>query len=219
MEKWICSVCGYTHHGAEAPDRCPQCGALKAQFNRESRSIWNGFRFLIILAILIAIYFAFFSCSSSQEVNNTPVSHVDLTRYQGQWYEIARLDHNFERGMDQCTATYQLQDNGKIKITNQGKKKGKWKTSVGKGKTTDTPGILRVSFFGPFYSDYRILMLAPDYSYALIGGNDEDYLWILSRTPQMERSTLERIVQEAHLRGYDTDDLIWVNQNKEGYLQ
>lgn len=84
--------------------------------------------------------------------------------------------------------------------------------SEGKAKTTKEPGVLRVSFFGPFYSDYRIMMLGEDYSYALVGGDDGDYLWILSRTPHLEQSVIDRIIEEANYRGYETNKLIWVDQ-------
>ena len=84
--------------------------------------------------------------------------------------------------------------------------------SEGKAKRTEDPGILRVSFFGPFYADYRVLMLAPDYSYALVGGSSGHYLWILSRTPKLSSDTRDHILTEARQRGYETEKLIWVQQ-------
>lgn len=214
MGKWICRVCGYAHNGDEAPEKCPQCGASKSEFYQEAKRSGCSFRVLAIVLMLIAIVVSFFGCSSKLTVDNTTVQTVDLDRYLGKWYEVARFDHRFERDLEQCTATYTLQENGTIKVTNQGVKHGKWKTSEGKAKLTDHPGILRVSFFGPFYSDYRILMLAPDYTYALIGGSSDDYLWILSRTPQLNEIMRNRIVLEAQRRGYHTDKLIWVKQTK-----
>lgn len=209
-------MCGYTHHGDEAPDVCPQCGASKAKFYRERQeSKWNTCNvslIAMILAGLILTYFLFCSCRSTTNVDNTTVKAVDLNRYLGKWYEIARFDHRFERGMVQCTAIYSLRENGKITVMNRGMRNGQWKTSVGKAKVTDVPGVLRVSFFGPFYSDYRIMMLAPDYTYALVGGDGDDYLWILSRTPQLKPETHDLIIREAKRRGYRTEDLIWVEQ-------
>lgn len=213
MEKWICKVCNYTHQGDEAPESCPKCGAPKGQFYRKEKK--NGcvmLSVLIILVILAGIVFAVVACSPAVTVDNSAVKTLDLSQYLGKWYEVARFDHKFERDMQQCTATYTLNDNGSIIVMNKGKKDGKWKTSVGKGKVTENPGVLRVSFFGPFYSDYRVMMLAPDYSYALVGGSSDDYLWILSRTPQLRKNTCDQIVREARRRGYDTDDLIWVKQ-------
>lgn len=165
---------------------------------------------LLLVALMAVIVFTFYACGTSTTVDNTPVKSLNLNKFLGEWYEIARLDHSFERGMDYCTATYELKNDGTILVTNKGKKDGKWKISTGKGKVTEVPGLLRVSFFGPFYSDYRILMLASDYSYALVGGSDDDYLWILSRTPKLKEDVRRRLVDEAQKRGYNTNRLIWV---------
>ena len=213
MKKWICKQCGYTHYGDEAPERCSQCGASKSQFYCPRKGQWCTFGILfIVVAVLTALCFAFCSCSTAAKVDNAAVSTLDVNRYLGQWYELARFDHRFERDMTYCTATYLMQDDGTVKVINQGKKDGKWEVSEGKAKLTKDPGVLRVSFFGPFYSDYRVLMLAPDYSYALVGGGSDDYLWILSRTPQLDTVTRDRILAEARHRGYTTGKLIWVLQ-------
>ena len=163
-----------------------------------------------IFASLCALFCA--GCSSTQSINNTPVAALDLNRYLGDWYEIARFDHSFERGLDFCKANYALREDGKIAVTNTGIKEGKNKTSNGKAKTTDTPALLRVSFFGPFYSDYRVMLLDADYQWALIGSGSAKYLWILSRTPELPKETLDAILAEAQRRGYDTTKLIWVKQ-------
>lgn len=215
MKRWICSECGYAHYGEEAPDRCPQCGALRFQFylsGKKGRN-WNTVIMLCVIATMLAVILInLVACKSAHTVDSTAVKEVDMSRYLGKWYEIARFDHLFERGMTHCTATYSMRDDGYIEVANRGKKNGKWKSSTGKAKKTDMSGVLRVSFFGPFYSDYRILMLAPDYSYALIGGDNDGYLWILSRTPQLEQSTKDMLIREAQRRGYNTDKLIWVEQ-------
>ena len=163
-----------------------------------------------IFASLFAVLFA--GCGTAQKVDNTPVAGLDLNRYLGDWYEIARYDHSFERGLEFCKANYALREDGKISVTNTGMKDGKQKTSNGKAKTTDTPALLRVSFFGPFYSDYRVMLLDNDYQWALIGSGSAKYLWILSRTPELPGATLDTILAEAQRRGYDTSKLIWVKQ-------
>lgn len=151
----------------------------------------------------------------AREVNNSTVKILDLGRYLGSWYEIARFDHSFERGLSYAKAHYSLNTDGTITVTNSGLKDGKKKTSVGKAKLTDTVGRLRVSFFGPFYSDYRVMMLSEDYNYALIGSGSSKYLWILSRTPVVPDDVLKQIVSEASGRGYDTSKLIWVEQSPD----
>jgi apolipoprotein D and lipocalin family protein len=140
------------------------------------------------------------------------VKDLDQSRYLGGWYEIARFDHRFERGLEESKALYTLREDGKIDVTNTGVKNGQPKVAQGKARTTDNPALLRVSFFGPFYADYRVMMLDPDYQYALVGGKSAKYLWILSRTPQLEESVKQAILAEATRRGYDVSKLIWVKQ-------
>ena len=147
-------------------------------------------------------------CVSGPGVDNSPVSSLDLDRYLGTWYEIARFDHSFERGVEEAKAVYTLNKDGTVKVVNSGIKNGKPKTAVGKGKRTDEPGLLRVSFFGPFYADYRVLMIDADYSYALVGSGGADYLWILSRTTSLPDGVKSAILAEATRRGYDTSKLI-----------
>ena len=146
------------------------------------------------------------------KVDNTPVAALDLNRSLGEWYEIARFDHSFERGVEQAKANYSLKAGGTIAVVNSGVKNGKQKTAIGKGKTTDTPGLLRVSFFGPFYADYRVMLIDKDYSHALVGSGSSDYLWILSRTPRLPEAAKFELLAEAQRRGYDTGKLIWVEQ-------
>lgn len=149
---------------------------------------------------------------SKPTVDNSVVNNFDLNRFLGSWYEIARFDHKFERGMEQTKATYILREDGKVDVLNTGMKDGKHSKAKGMAKLTDTPALLRVSFWGPFYSDYRVMLLDSDYRYALVGSGSDDYLWILSRTPQLTPETKTLILAEAQKRGYDTDKLIWVNQ-------
>ncbi|MBP3573128.1 MAG: lipocalin family protein [Prevotella sp.] len=143
-------------------------------------------------------------------VDNSVVDSLDVNRYLGEWYEIARYDHRFERGMENTRAIYSMRDDGMIDVINTGVKDGERKESKGKAKLTDTPALLRVSFFGPFYSDYRVMMLDADYQYALIGSGSDDYLWILSRKPSLTDTVKQQVIKEAQRRGYDTSKLIWV---------
>ncbi|MBQ0025361.1 MAG: lipocalin family protein [Bacteroidales bacterium] len=154
------------------------------------------------------------AASKSKSINNEPVAKLDLNRYLGSWYEIARYDHSFERGMTNTTAMYSIRPDGKIKVLNSGWQNGEYKESVGKAFRPDenVPALLRVSFFGPFYSDYRVLMLSSDYQVALVGSKNAKYLWILSRTPQLSDSVCMQVIDEARRRGYDTEKLIWVDQ-------
>ncbi|MBR1667026.1 MAG: lipocalin family protein [Bacteroidaceae bacterium] len=146
-------------------------------------------------------------------VDNSVVRELDLNRFLGSWYEVARFDHFFEHSMSQTKANYVLREDGDIDVINTGIKDGKSKTAKGKAKRTDTPALFRVSFFGPFYSDYRVMLFDADYRYMLIGSGSDTYLWILSRTPQLSDSDRTTILTEAQRRGYDTTKLIWVKQD------
>ena len=160
----------------------------------------------------MALAAMFFSACDATEIDNSTVKAVDLNRYLGSWYEIAKYDHVFERGLDYAMANYTLREDGKIDVLNTGIKDGRAKDAKGIAKTTNIPGLLKVSFFGPFYSDYRIMMLDTNYQYVLVGGSNDKYLWILSRTPQLDDATKTLILAEADKRGYDTSKLIWVKQ-------
>lgn len=149
---------------------------------------------------------------SKLTVDNSVVTNFDLNRFLGRWYEIARFDHRFERGMQQTQANYILRNDGKVEVINTGMKKGKYSEAKGVAKITDTPALLRVSFWRPFYSDYRVMLIDDNYQYALVGSGSDDYLWILSRTPQISKEVKYKILSEAQRRGYDTDKLILVEQ-------
>lgn len=167
----------------------------------------------IFLTTLCGFCLPLFACTS-QKVNNQPIPNLELSKYLGRWYEIARYDHSFERKMTNTVATYTIQTEGTVKVTNSGWKNGKYKESVGKAKLTSTPGLLRVSFFGPFYSDYRVLMITPDYSTALVGSGSAKFLWILSRTPNLSPEIQKQVMTEIARRGYDSSKLIWVDQSE-----
>jgi len=167
--------------------------------------------------LMLLISMLFVSCVSIPE-NISPVTDFDLERYLGTWYEIARLDHSFERGLEKVTAHYSIRDDGGIKVVNRGfnPKKKKWKEATGKAYFVDDPkiGRLKVSFWGPFYGGYNIIDLdKKDYSYSLLCGPDKSYLWILSRTPDMEEPLKSRLINKAKALGFETDKLIFVKQD------
>jgi apolipoprotein D and lipocalin family protein len=147
-----------------------------------------------------------------------PVSGFDLDRYLGKWYEIARLDHSFERGLEKISAEYSLRDDGGVKVINQGysAEDGKWQQAEGKAYFVEQPdeGYLKVSFFGPFYGSYIIFELDKDnYQYAFISGPNTSYLWLLSRTPTVSDELIENFVSRARALGFDTDKLIYVKHD------
>ena len=164
------------------------------------------------LILIICAMSLFSNISRAQSVDNSTVKTLDLNSYLGTWYELARFDHSFERGLQEVMTFYELREDGKIDVINSGIKNGKYKVAYGKAKLTDEIGVLRVSFFGPFYSDYRVLMLDDDYEYALVGGKNDKYLWILSRNPELEDEDYDKILTEATRRGYDISRLIWIEQ-------
>ena len=147
-----------------------------------------------------------------------PVRDYDLSKYLGTWYEVARLDHRFERGMEQVTATYSLLEDGSVRVLNRGfiAEKGMWKDAEGKARLAgdaDT-GHLEVSFFGPFYSSYVVFELDEVYQYAFVSGPSHSYLWFLSRTPQVSPELKAHFQQRTAELGFDLDELIWVAQTE-----
>ena len=146
-----------------------------------------------------------------------PVTNFKSDKYLGKWYEIARLDHSFERGLNQVTAEYSLRDDGGLKVLNRGynKEKSEWKEAEGKAYFVEQPdtAYLKVSFFGPFYGSYIVFDLDQEnYSYSMISGPNKSYLWLLSRTPTMDEATKKRLVDKAQALGFDTAKLIYVDQ-------
>ena len=143
-----------------------------------------------------------------------PVNNFQLERYLGTWYEIARLDHSFERGLSHVSANYSLLPNGQVRVLNRGysAQQQAWKDIEGKAAFVQTPNIghLKVSFFGPFYSSYVITDLDESYQYALISGYNHSYLWILARQPQIPDAVKNRLIAKAQSLGFDTRQLIFV---------
>ena len=139
------------------------------------------------------------------------VPELDVKRYMGRWYEIARYENHFERGMTDVTATYTLLPDGKIRVENEGYKGGVHKKATGRAKQPDpknNPGKLKVAFFLWFYADYYILELDADYQYAVIGSSTDKYLWILSRERNLPEAIREDLLGKITERGYDVSKLI-----------
>ena len=154
---------------------------------------------LLALAMLIFALTAY--AESRKQLNTTTVTNLDLQKFMGRWYEIARLDNRFERGMTDVVAEYTLLDDGTIRIVNSGMRDGKYHQTVGRGKVSSEVGRLRVSFFMFFYSDYNILEMAQDGQWVLVGGNSPKYLWILSREKQLPADVINHIIGLARERG------------------
>lgn len=165
------------------------------------------------LSIVIVLFMM--GCVGIPE-NVKPVDHFKLEKYLGKWYEIARLDHSFERGLIRVTAEYSLRDDGGVKVLNRGYsvKENSWKQAEGKAyfvKGSDQ-GYLKASFFGPFYGSYIIFELDHEaYQYSLVCGPNKSYLWILSRAPKMEEALKNSLIAKASAAGFDTSQLIFID--------
>ena len=170
------------------------------------------FRLLAPFAGILALA----GCTITVPEGVTPVTGFQIDRYLGQWYEIARLDHRFERGLTNVTATYELKEDGDVRVLNRGFNTNSCRFEDQEGNATfvGDPDVasLAVSFFGPFAGGYHVIELAPDYSYAVVSGSTKDFYWILSRTPQIRPALLDRLIADAEANGYPTEELIIVGQ-------
>lgn len=171
------------------------------------------------IPFLFTLLIIFTSCKAQNTmIDKTVVKDLKIERYLGKWYEISRYDHRFERGLVGVTATYSLRADGKIKVVNSGYKdslNGKFSQAVGKAKIPNPdsePAKLKVSFFWFFYGDYYVMELDENYQWAVIGSSSDNYLWILSRSPQMNESLYGEILNRLVNRGYDVSKLIKVKQ-------
>ena len=178
----------------------------------------------LMTAAAVGLIFVIALGSASADSTTPPplrtVDSVDLGRYTGTWYEIARYPNRFERAChSDTTAMYTARKDGKVQVVNSCRQKdGKIKTARGKAKVADkkTNAKLRVTFFWPFYGDYWIIGLDSDYRYAIVGEPKRRYLWILSRTPEMNASTYEDILGQVRAAGYDPGKLIKTPQSPPG---
>jgi len=168
-------------------------------------------------AVLLSISLVLLSGCLGMPPAVSPITGFELDRYLGTWYEIARLDHSFERGLEQVTANYSMREDGGVRVLNRGfsTKDNAWEEAEGRAYFVEdeNTGYLKVSFFGPFYGSYVIFEMDKDnYQHAFISGPDHSYLWMLSRTPTVEPALLDHFKEEAAKLGFDTDALIIVNQ-------
>jgi apolipoprotein D and lipocalin family protein len=174
---------------------------------RKLKIIMIGFAFVAFLG----------SCSTIPK-GAVAVDPFDVDRYLGQWYEIARFDFRFERGLNNTTANYSLNSDGSVKVVNRGYDytENKWKEATGKAKQVSSgKAMLKVSFFGPFYAGYNVLALDDEYKYALVSGQNLDYLWILSRETTVPDDIKSDYLNLASKLGFDTSRLIWVEHNAQ----
>lgn len=163
---------------------------------------------------LVAAVWLFAACTTLPD-GVVPVSDFRLERYLGKWYEIARLDHSFERGLSDVSAHYRLQADGSVEVINRGYNaaRQRWQEAVGRAVFIGEPsrGSLKVSFFGPFYGAYHIAALdQQDYRWALVVGPSRDYLWILSRERHLPDEVREALLRQARDLKFEVDRLIWV---------
>ena len=170
------------------------------------------------MRLILVMSLLFLSACTSLPSGIEPVKQFELPRYLGTWYEVARLDHSFERGLNQVTATYSMKDDGGVKVINRGfsESEQSWDEAEGKAYFVDSPDIghLKVSFFGPFYGAYVVYELdSKDYQYAFITSYNRDYLWFLSRTPTVDDALKQQFIQQAKKLGFATEQIIWVEQS------
>ena len=169
----------------------------------------------IILSALSAMFLL--NCAGMPE-GVKPVENFELEKYLGKWYEIARLDHSFERGLSRVTAEYSLRDDGGVRVLNRGysEKNGRWKEAEGKAYFVDAHdlGHLKVSFFGPFYGSYIVFELdRENYRHALVSGPKKSFLWILAREPKIDEEVKRKLLARAAAAGFETEKLIFVEHD------
>ncbi len=165
--------------------------------------------------LLSVLALSLFSCTGTPQ-NIDAVKNFQNDRYLGKWYEIARLDHHFEKNLDRVSATYTKRVDGGITVVNSGRNVSTNETKSVEGKAyfvkEPTTAHLKVSFFGPFYASYIVFEIDPNYQFAFVTGNSKDYLWLLSRTSSIDKKAKLRFMKRARELGFDTSKIIWVNQ-------
>jgi apolipoprotein D and lipocalin family protein len=175
-------------------------------------------RYIAPVLLGAGIAFVLYSCGSTIPKKAIAVNNFDKAKYLGKWFEIARFDYKWEKNLNNVTAEYSLNDNGSIKVDNKGYnvKKDKWEESIGKAKLVkkDNIGMLKVSFFGPFYSGYNVVAIDENYKYALVAGESLKYMWILSRETIMPETVKADFLIKVQEIGYRVSDLVWVKHDK-----
>ncbi len=151
-------------------------------------------------------------CAVKVPANVQPVQNFDAAKYMGQWHEIARIDHRFQKGLTKATANYTLNPDGTVKVVNRGfnAAKNEWKEVEGEAKFLGDPrtAALKVSFFGPFYGGYNVVHLDPDYQTSLVIGENTDYFWLLSRNPDLPQNQVQALLQKAQSMGVDLNKVM-----------
>lgn len=146
-----------------------------------------------------------------------PVGSFDVSRYLGRWYEVARIDQHFEKGLVRSRAEYSLEPSGRIQVVNRGfdPRHNRWKEVRGKAQFVGRSdvGALKVSFFGPFYAGYHVVALDEQYRWAMVIGSSLDYFWILSRTPMLPDGVRQHLLAQAQQIGVDLERILWVMQD------
>jgi apolipoprotein D and lipocalin family protein len=169
--------------------------------------------------IFLFFIFSLLGCTGIPE-GVKPVSNFDITKYQGKWYEIARLDHSFERGLENITAQYNIKENGDVEVINRGFsiEDKEWEDANGVASFVESSdlGYLKVSFFRPFYGSYIIFDLDENYQYAFVSGPDKSYLWFLSRTPTPPKEIVEKFKNSSKELGFNVNELIFPSHDEVG---
>lgn len=193
---------------------------MTRSFQLTSRGTPINWRSLRLGALFLLSLTGLSACSTTPPEGMTAVTPFEIQRYVGKWYEIARLDHSFERGLSDVSATYRQKDDGSVQVLNRGfdSKRGEWRQAVGRAVFTGEPtrASLKVSFFGPFYGGYHVVALdQQQYRWAMVVGPDRDYLWILARDRQLPASVREDLLRQAGDQEIDVQKLIWVGQTRD----
>jgi len=185
------------------------------RYRTHRRPIWP----LAIGAAALGALLTVTACSTVRAPAGVqPVSRFNVDRYAGHWYEVARIDHRFEKGLVNTSAHYSRNGDGSVKVVNRGydPERGRWREAEGRARFVEDPGTasLKVSFFGPFYGGYHVVALDDDYRWSMVIGSDLDYLWILSRTPTLPDGVREQLLDQARALGVDTAKVLWVPQGQ-----
>lgn len=183
---------------------------------KDKENILKNGKLRIVCAFLSVVSI---SCAGAPD-GVTPVTGFQLFRYLGTWYEIARLDHSFETGLQKVTATYTLREDGGVSVRNQGydTNRGEWTSVTGRAYSTgeSSVGQLKVSFFGPFYGGYNIIALdTTAYEWSLVCGPSRSYLWILARTPKVDEVIVRQLIEKARALDFPVEELIMVTHDDE----
>lgn len=183
------------------------------RYRTHRRSPWP----IALGAVAVGALLALTACSSVRAPSGVKaVEQFNVDRYAGHWYELARIDHRFEKGLVNTSAHYSRSDDGSVKVVNRGYDpvKDSWREAEGRAQFIDAPSTasLKVSFFGPFYGGYHVVALDEDYRWSMVVGSSLDYLWILSRTTTLPDGVRERLLAKAEALGVDVSKILWIPQ-------